>query len=82
MFLLCAKGFTALLAKAELEERIRGVSICRGAPRVTNLLFADDSLLFCQATQREGEVVAEILQIYERAVGVNSLKSNLLTCHK
>ena len=47
LFLLCAEGFTTLLAKAELEGRIRGVSICRGAPRATNLLFADDSLLFC-----------------------------------
>ena len=44
------------------------MSICRGAPRVTNLLFADDSLLFCQATPKEGEVVAKILQTYERAL--------------
>ena len=65
LFLLCAEGFTALLAKAELDGRITGVSICKGAPRVTNLLFADDSLLFCQATPKEGEVVAEILQTYE-----------------
>ena len=67
LFLLCAEGFTALLAKVELEGRITGVSICRGAPRVTNLLFADDSLLFCQATPKEREVVAKILQTYERA---------------
>ena len=69
LFLLCVEGFTALLAKAELEGRITGVSICRGALRVSNLLFADDSLLFCQATPKEGEVVAEILQTYERASG-------------
>ena len=47
LFLLCAGGFMALLAKAELEGRISGVYICRGAPRVTNLLFANDSMLFC-----------------------------------
>ena len=50
LFLLCAEGFTALLKKAELEGRIKGVSIYRGSPKVTNLMFADDSLLFCQAT--------------------------------
>ena len=49
LFLLCAEGFTALLKKAELEGRIKGVSIYRGSPKVTNLMFADDSLLFCQA---------------------------------
>ena len=67
MFLLCAEGFTALLKKAESEGRIKGVSICRGAPKVTNLMFADDSLLFCQATPDEGETIAKILQTCERA---------------
>ena len=69
LFLLCAEGFTALLAQAKSKGRIKGVSIYRGAPKVTNLMFADDSLLFCQATQAEGEAIAEILQTYERASG-------------
>ena len=79
LFLLCAEGFTALLKKAELEGRIKGVSICRGAPKVTNLMFADDSLLFCQATRDEGETIAEILQTYERASGqsINLEKSSV-----
>ena len=34
LFLLCVEGFTTLLAKAELEGRIRGVFVCSGAPRV------------------------------------------------
>ena len=69
LFLLCVEGFTALFAKAELEGRIKGVSICRGAPKVTNLMFADDSLLFYQATQAEKEAIAEILQKYAKALG-------------
>ena len=79
LFLLCAEGFTALLKKAELEGRIKGVSICRGAPKVTNLMFVDDSLLFCQATRDEGETIAEILQTYERASGqsINLEKSSV-----
>ena len=79
LFLLCAEGFTALLAKAEIERRIKGVSICRGAPKITNLLFANDSLLFCQATQNEGQAVMEILQTYAQASGqcVNLEKSSV-----
>ena len=53
LFLLCTEGFTSLLHNAEMEGQIRGVSICRRAPKITNLLFADDSLIFCQATQNE-----------------------------
>ena len=34
------------------------------APKVTNLLFVDDSLLFFRAIQTEMEVVNEILQTY------------------
>ena len=79
LFLLCAEGFTALLNKAESEGRIKGISICRGAPKVTNLMFADDSLLFCQASRDEGETIAEILQTYERASGqsINLEKSSV-----
>ncbi|KAL0006924.1 hypothetical protein SO802_008426 [Lithocarpus litseifolius] len=47
LFLLCAEGFTSLLAKAEYEGKIHGVQICRRAPSISNLLFAKDSLIFC-----------------------------------
>ena len=60
LFLLCAEGFTSLLTKAENDARIHGVSICRRAPKVSNLLFADDSLLFCRATQNEVGTISKI----------------------
>ena len=46
LFLLCAEEFTSLLSKAKYERRIHGVQICRRAPSISNLLFADDSLIF------------------------------------
>ena len=45
LFLLCAEGFSALLAKAEEDGLISGVKICRNAPSISHLLFADDSLI-------------------------------------
>ena len=50
VFLLCAEGLTSLLTKVEHDGRIHGVSICRRAPKISNLMFVDDSLLFCRAT--------------------------------
>ena len=61
LFLLCAEDFTSLLAKAEMENRIHGMSICRRAPSITHLLFADDSLLFCQSKQEEVQVIMDTL---------------------
>ena len=55
------------LAKVENDRRNNGVSICKGAPRVSNLLFADDSPLFSQATQNEVMTIFEILQTYANA---------------
>ena len=39
LFLLCAEGFTSLLAKAEREGQLHGVSICKRAPSVSHLLL-------------------------------------------
>ena len=52
LFLLCAKGFSSLLAKAQEEGRLHGVSICWRAPTISHLLFTDDSLLFCKVNQK------------------------------
>ena len=69
LFLLCAKRFTALLTRAKEEGRLHGVSLCRRAPRITHLLFADDSLLFCQANQEEVQCITDTVQLYAASSG-------------
>ena len=61
LFLICAEGFTSLLAKAELDGRLHRVAVCRNAPCISNLLFANDSLIFCQANKDEVQVVSDTL---------------------
>ena len=39
LFLICAEGLSALFRKAESDRLIRGISICRGRPRVSHLFF-------------------------------------------
>jgi len=74
------KGLLLLiLQKVELKGNIQGVSIYRQAPRISHLLFADDSLLFCRATDKETKAVLEILKLYVEASGqcINMDKSSV-----
>jgi hypothetical protein len=51
-----------------------------GAPEVTHLLFADDSLLFCRANKEEANNLKSIITTYEEASGqlVNMTKSEIM----
>ena len=53
--------------------------ICRNGPKLTHLLFADDSLIFCRATENECQTLLNILAKYERASGqqINRAKTTL-----
>lgn len=48
LFLLCGEGLSALLKKAEMEGRIKGIQVCRGAPSLSHLFFADDTFALSQ----------------------------------
>ncbi|XP_035546509.1 uncharacterized protein LOC118348589 [Juglans regia] len=68
-FILCAEALTALLNKAEGCGVLTPIPIGRGSVSVNHLFFADDSLLFCQASTKELIHVLNLLDIYEKASG-------------
>ena len=67
LFLLCTEGFHGLLKKAKDLGKIRGVSISCNGPKLTHLLFANDSIIFCKAQNNDCQKLLEILGTYERA---------------
>ena len=77
LFLLCAEGLTTLIRQAELDGYISRVATYHKGPKVSYLLFADDSRLFCKATVSESTIIMEILSLYEHSLGqkINKEKS-------
>jgi hypothetical protein len=65
LFLICAKALSSLLQQAELRGSITGVPTSKHGPRVSHLLFANDSLLFCKANSVEWKRLMTILECYK-----------------
>ena len=79
LFLLCTEGLNALLTHAEENGNISGVKVCTDAPPVTNLLFADDSLILMKDNQHNATALKSTLDLYCTATGqlVSAEKSSI-----
>ncbi|XP_019154304.1 PREDICTED: uncharacterized protein LOC109150749 [Ipomoea nil] len=79
LFIICAEGLSLLLQKAHNRGLIHGCRVARGAPPISHLFFADDSLLFFKANVQEASEVKRCLSVYEDLSGqvVNYHKSSI-----
>ncbi|KAA3478618.1 reverse transcriptase [Gossypium australe] len=79
LFLICSEGLSALIRQAVGAGTFRGVKASRRGPEISHLLFADDSLLFGEATKERAIFLKEILKQYEQSLGqcVNFNKSTI-----
>ncbi|GKV43150.1 hypothetical protein SLEP1_g50482, partial [Rubroshorea leprosula] len=79
LFILCAEGLTAMLNDAVTRGSLHSIQICRQAPKISHLFFADDSFLFLRATETEARNLMVILRGYEAASGqvINLQKSSI-----
>lgn len=69
ILLLVADGLSVLLKHFEQSGRLEGIKVCRRAPSISHLLFADDSLLFFRANGTQAHHVRDALSIFERCTG-------------
>lgn len=78
-FILIAESLSCLIRNYVSDGRLTGVKASRGGPRIDHLLFADDTLLFCRASDKEVSNVLHLLHTYQLASGqmVNQDKSEV-----
>ncbi|KAA3470958.1 reverse transcriptase [Gossypium australe] len=79
LFLICSEGLSTLLRLASEEGILRGVKSSRRSPQITHLLFADDCVLFGEATKKGTKIFEKILKEYEVCSGqcINYRKSTV-----
>jgi ribonuclease HI len=69
LFLFVADGLSCLIKRKVQEGTLRELHICRRAPGISHLLFADDCLMFFQGSVEQASVVKSILNSYEKSTG-------------
>ena len=57
LFLFCSEGLSGLLHRAAEQGSLQGYRICNGASAMSPLLFADDTIVFCEAEVEQAEGV-------------------------
>ncbi|KAL3813976.1 hypothetical protein ACJIZ3_015244 [Penstemon smallii] len=79
LFLFCSEVLSALFRREEVRGNIAGLAVCKDAPAVSHLLFADDTMIFCNANSFSANSVKFVLDVYEKASGqqVNYQKSSI-----
>ncbi|KAL0342114.1 UNVERIFIED_CONTAM: putative mitochondrial protein [Sesamum calycinum] len=63
------KSLSALFREAADRGSVRGVAVCSGAPRISHLLFADDTMVFSPADVPTVHAICQILNVYKLASG-------------
>jgi hypothetical protein len=58
------EGPSSLLKGAESRGELHGVRVCRNAPVISHLLFADDSLILMQANKENAKKLKSLLDHY------------------
>lgn len=79
LFICCVEVFISMVEAAVSQGRLHGVKVASTAPVISNLCFADDTILFCLAIPTEAEEVVTILNQYAQVSGqvINLEKSTM-----
>jgi hypothetical protein len=78
LFLFLAEGLSKILQHVVYTMELRDLKCCRGAPGISHLLFADDSILFFKTTGQQAKVVKNALSSFEKGTGQLLSSSKML----
>ncbi|XP_026430967.1 uncharacterized protein LOC113328091 [Papaver somniferum] len=79
LFLFCMESLSRYLTHAETHQQIHGSKICKDAPDINHLLFADDCMILCKANLQEYNNLIQIFKEFGQSSGqlINFSKSGI-----
>lgn len=80
LFLLCMEWLSQRLLSNMNSGTLKGITVCQGAPMISHLFFADESILFLQATDQNTYSLKNSLEDYQLISGqrINFSKSEVV----
>lgn len=80
LFLFVADGLSLLLDEKVHNGDLSPMHICRQAPSISHLLFAEDTLLFFKANNQQDLVIKEVLENYAQSTSqlINPVKCSMM----
>lgn len=82
-FILCMEVLSGLCRKCQGDGTLPDVRVAWNSPRVNHLLFADDTMFFCNMEVKSCKALTDIWKKYEIEVGnVSTLKNPQSSIHQ
>jgi len=80
LFVACMKRLSQYIEELVRTSQWRPISICKNGPEISHLMFADDIILFAEATVEQAKVIKQALDTFCEASGqkVSASKSKIL----
>lgn len=80
LFIICVEWLSRKISDCQVSRRLSGIRLFRGAPIISHLFFADDSIFFIKATGSYAICLNNILRDYQGFSGqrINFLKSEVV----
>lgn len=69
MFVLCMERLCHLIDEAVGEKRWKPIRLSRGGPELSHICFADDLILFAEASVTQVRVIRKVLEAFCKASG-------------
>lgn len=80
LFIIAAEGLNRLFLEAIEQGKLKGMSVVEGGPIITHLQFADDTIIFCNASMEEVEIIKILLKGFEVMSGLRINFHKSLVC--